>query len=310
MRGTFVQTLKGLAEEDERVILLTGDLGYMALEPFAERFPERFINVGVAEQNMIGIATGLAEDGFLPFVYSIATFATLRAYEFIRNGPVLQCLPVRIVGVGGGFEYGPNGASHHALEDLAVMRAQPGLTIIAPADAAQTVPALTQTWQVDGPVYYRLGKNDAARVNGLDGQFEFKRLTILGDGQDVAIIVVGSIAVEAVRAADMLHRLGIQASVAIVSTISPAPVEDLATLLAGVQVALTVEAHYLAGGLGSLVSEVIAERRIDCRLVRCGVRNVAADGISGSEAFLHERHGLSAECLFQRALGALAPAAN
>src|SRR6266566_4068220 len=126
MRGTFAKTLAELADEDPRILLLTADLGYMALEPFSERFPDRFLNVGVAEQNMVGLATGLAEAGFLPFVYSIVTFATLRPYEFIRNGPVMQQLPVRIVGVGGGLEYGNNGLSHYGLEDVALMRVQPG----------------------------------------------------------------------------------------------------------------------------------------------------------------------------------------
>ena len=127
MRGAFVRTLMGLAERDPRILLLTGDLGYTVLEPFAERFPDRFFNVGVAEQNMVGLATGLAGAGFIPFVYSIVTFASLRAYEFIRNGPILHHLPVRIVGVGGGFEYGTAGATHHGLEDVGVMRIQPVL---------------------------------------------------------------------------------------------------------------------------------------------------------------------------------------
>ena len=137
MRAAFVRTLVELAAADRRIILLTGDLGFMALEPFMERFPDRFVNVGVAEQNMVGIATGLAEAGWLPFVYSIVTFATLRPYEFIRNGPVMHGLPVRIVGVGGGFEYGPQGLSHHGLEDVGVMRVQPGMTVVAPADHRQ-----------------------------------------------------------------------------------------------------------------------------------------------------------------------------
>src|SRR3972149_3095847 len=109
MRIAFTKTLAELAEQDPRILLLTGDLGYMALEPFSERFPDRFFNVGVAEQNMVGLATGLAEAGFIPFLYSIVTFASLRPYEFIRNGPILHRLPVRIAGVGGGFEYGHNG---------------------------------------------------------------------------------------------------------------------------------------------------------------------------------------------------------
>src|SRR6478672_10951046 len=136
MRAAFARTLTELAERDPRVLLLTGDLGYMALEPFADAHPERFFNVGVAEQNMVGIATGLAEAGFVPFVYSITTFATLRPYEFIRNAPVLHDLPVRIAGVGGGFEYGHAGHTHHGLEDVGVTRLQPGLTVVAPADHA------------------------------------------------------------------------------------------------------------------------------------------------------------------------------
>ncbi len=151
VRATFIRTLVELAEEDERIVLLTGDLGFTVVEPFAERFPDRFFNVGVAEQNMVGVATGLAEAGFVPFVYSIATFATLRPYEFIRNGPVLHRLPVRIVGVGGGLEYGLNGLTHYALEDIAVMRAQPGMTVLAPADFEQARTALRETKAVPGP---------------------------------------------------------------------------------------------------------------------------------------------------------------
>ena len=117
MRNDFIDELVALAEADERVMLLTGDLGFMVLEEFAQRYPDRFVNCGVGEQNMLGVATGLAEAGFVPFAYSIATFATLRPYEFIRNGPALHDLPVRIVGVGGGFDYGHNGITHFALED-------------------------------------------------------------------------------------------------------------------------------------------------------------------------------------------------
>jgi transketolase len=306
VRGAFIRTLARLAENDERIVLLTGDLGYMALEPFANRFPTRFFNVGVAEQNMIGLATGLAEGGFVPFVYSIATFATLRGYEFIRHGPVLQRLPVRVVGVGGGFEYAHNGASHHALEDLAVMRTQPGMTVIAPADAEQAERALVDTWQLPGPIYYRLGKNDAARVPGLNGDFEFGGLAVLGRGEDIAILTVGGIAGEAVIAAEMLRERGLRVTVAVVSTISPPPTQDLKMVLEGVPLAITVEAHYASGGLGSLVAEVVAECGLPCRLVRCAV-NTTSEGVSGSEEFLHRLHGLSADCLFQRALAAVAP---
>jgi transketolase len=158
MRDDFIAELADLAAQDERVVLLTGDLGYMVLDVFSSRFPDRFFNVGVAEQNMVGMATGLAEAGYVPFVYSIATFASLRPYEFIRNGPVLHELPVRVVGVGGGFDYGFNGITHFALEDYAVMRTQPGLTVVSPADSPQARAAVHATRELPGPIYFRIGK--------------------------------------------------------------------------------------------------------------------------------------------------------
>jgi transketolase len=304
MRRAFVSTLVGLAEADPRILLLTGDLGYMALEPFAERFPTRFLNAGVAEQNMVGVASGLAEAGFIPFVYSIVTFATLRPYEFIRNGPVLHQLPVRVVGIGGGYEYGPQGATHHGLEDVGVMRVQPGMTIVAAADHQQLASALRATWDRPGPVYYRLGKDDTTTVPGLDGRFAVGRAERVRDGDDVCLVAMGSIAAETVAAADALGQRGVRCGVLVVASVQPPPTEDLAAALARVPVALTVEAHYAAGGLGSLVAEVAAERGLGCRVLRCGVR-ATPDGVCGSQGFLHRTHGLSRDALVATALGAL-----
>jgi transketolase len=304
VRQAFAKTLAALAEKDPRVLLLTGDLGYMALEPFSEKFPRRFFNVGVAEQNMVGLATGLAEGGFLPFVYSIVTFAALRPYEFIRNGPILHKLPVRIAGVGGGFEYGHAGPTHHGLEDIGVMRLQPGLTVVAPADHEQARAALSATWNLPGPVFYRLGKDDKSVVPGLDGRFEIGRAQVVREGEDLLLIAMGSITLEAVRAAEDLARRGVSSTVAVVASIQPAPVADLVALLSRFPAALTIEAHYVVGGLGSLVSEIIAEEGIGCRLLRCGVRR-GADGASGSQEFLHGIHGLSREALVATALTAL-----
>src|SRR4051812_30183692 len=159
MRKAMIKALVELAERDPRVLFLTADLGYTVVEPFAERFPDRFFNVGVAEQNMLGLATGLAEGGFIPYVYSIATFSALRPYEFIRNGPVLQKLPVRIIGVGGGFEYAPAGPTHYALEDVGALRMLPGLQVIAPADFRQCRSAFLSVHDAPGPAYFRLGKD-------------------------------------------------------------------------------------------------------------------------------------------------------
>jgi transketolase len=304
MRGAFVRTITEMAASDPRIALLTGDLGFMALEPFAERFPERFFNAGVAEQNMIGMATGLAEAGFVPFAYSIVTFATLRPYEFIRNGAILHQLPVRIVGIGGGFEYGPAGPSHFGLEDVGVMRIQPGMTVIAPADAMQTRTALLATHHIPGPIYYRLGKDDKTIVPGLEGRFEHGRAQIIREGTDLLLITMGSIAVEAVAAAEELAIRGIEATVMVVATLNPAPVEDIAEVMARFPVALCVEAHYAVGGVGSLVAEVIAEQGIHSRIIRCAVKQTPS-GLSGSQDYLYRINGLSRESLVETALHAL-----
>jgi transketolase len=300
MRTTFLRSLLELANHDPRIVLLTGDLGYLVVEAFAERHPTRFYNVGVAEQNMVGIATGLAEAGYIPFVYSIATFAVLRPFEFIRNGPILHRLPVRLVGVGGGFEYGRNGLTHYGLEDVGVLRTQPGISVFAPADAAQARAALLATWDAPGPVYYRLGKDERTSVPGLDGRFAAGQVQLVREGSDVLLLALGSIANEAAAAAEALAREGIRAAVAVVASLNPAPTADLAALLARFPLALTVEAHYLVGGVGSLAAEVAAAHGLGCRVVRCGV-DATPVGIAGSQDYLHERHGLAGAALVERA---------
>jgi transketolase len=303
VRKAFLEALVELAERDERVMLLTGDLGYTVIEPFAERFPDRFLNVGVAEQNMAGVATGLADAGFVPFVYSIATFASMRPYEFVRNGALLHELPVRLVGVGGGFDYGANGVTHYALEDVALMRVQPDMTVLAPADGAQAGAAVAATAEVPAPVYFRLGKEEAP-VPGLEGRFELGRPELVGDGDDVVILALGPVARQAVDAAASLRDAGMSACVAVVSTVNPPPADELAEILARASLALTAEAHYLEGGLGSLVAEVIAERGLDCRLVRAGVASMPR-AQTGSPDYLLERHGLSSGALARAAMQAL-----
>jgi transketolase len=305
MRSEFVESVVELAARDERVLLLTGDLGYTVLEPFSERFPDRFFNVGVAEQNMVGLSTGLAEAGFVPFVYSIATFASMRAYEFVRNGPLLHELPVRIVAVGGGLDYGYNGVTHYALEDIALMRAQPGMTVVAPADAAQARTALDETAGLPTPVYFRLGKGETP-VAGLDGRFGLGRAHTVTEGDDVAIVALGTMAAPALEAAELLEARGIGATVVVVSSVSPPPLDDLAELLERVGLVVTVEAHYRNGGLGSLVAELVADRRLSCRLVRKAVE-VVPRGLIGSPDYLYETLGLSAPQLAESVVVELEP---
>lgn len=297
MRNTFINSLTELAERDSRIILLTGDLGFMVLETFIHRCPKQFINVGVAEQNMVGIATGMAEAGFIPFVYSIVNFSTLRPYEFIRNGPILHQFPVRIVGVGGGLEYGNNGATHYGLEDVGIMRVQNGIQVIAPADSQQARSALLNTWDLPQPVYYRLGKDDKTIVPGLEGRFDRNKVQKIRNGKDVLILAMGNVVMEALDAAQELSGLGVECSVAVVSSLNPGPIYHLAELLSLFPLTYTLEAHFINGGLGSLVSEVIAEHGgIGTRLIRFGVR-IVPDGVSGSQKFLYKKYGISSDVL-------------
>jgi transketolase len=299
MRTAFINALIELAQCDNRIMLLTGDLGYTVVEPFQQRFPDRFFNVGVAEQNMIGIATGLAKDGYIPFVYSIAPFVTLRPYESIRDGPVLHELPVRIVGVGDGFDYGPAGFTHHGLEDVGVMRLQPGMTVIVPVNAAQTRDALLRTWDLPGPVYYRIGKAPALPLPGQNIGFDMKNIDRIIAGCDLLLLAMGGIVSEAVKAADLLHEHALSAEVTAVACISPEPREGLIALLHGFPLVATMESHYVRGGLGSLVAEIIAEEGIDCRLVRFGVSG-AVGGTTGSAEYLRSKYGLTGNAVANR----------
>lgn len=292
MRKQFVATLIDLANNDDRVVLLTADLGFMVLEPFAASHPDRFFNVGVAEANMMSLAAGMAHEGMIPFCYSIATFASMRGYEQFRNGAVLHQLPVRIVGIGGGFAYGSAGPTHHALEDIALMRVQPGVGIVAPADDGQVDRALRDHYARPQPMYLRLAKETASHTE-LDGRFRWGRLEVIGEG-DIAIVAIGSMTGVALEVHRQLRAEGIQTAVAVAASIAPAPTDDLVALLNSKSACFTVEDHRPIGGLGSLVAETIADHGLGVRLIRCGVTDPPGE-TSGSEEFLRRRNGLDVD---------------
>ncbi len=300
MRTAFIETLIELARKDGRILLLTGDLGYTVLEPFAEAFPDRFFNVGVAEQNMVGMATGLAEAGFIPFVYSIATFASLRPYEFIRNGPILHQLPVRIIGVGGGFDYSNAGLSHYGLEDVGVMRIQKGITTVVPTDYCQVKDALNSTWDLPQPVYYRLGKSHKAQILP-QGNFQLGKINKLKEGKECLFVTMGSITEEVLGAVEILAQQNISASVVAVASFNPSPEEELARILKDFQMVFAVEDHYVTGGIGSFVCEVAAQNGLSCRVERCGVSS-SVNGITGSKKYMYNEYALSADCLAEKAV--------
>lgn len=293
MRTAFIDTLVEMASDDERIFLLTADLGWSVLEKFADRFPDRFLNVGVAEANMAGVATGLAQVGFVPFIYSIATFTSMRCYEQIRNGPLLHHLPVRIVGVGGGYAYGHAGPTHYALEDLSIARTQPGMTVIVPADPPQTAAALKATADIAGPVYLRIGKGGNTIVPGLDGRFAFGRPELVRDGSDVLFLTCGGITHEALQAAESLGSRGISAGVAVLAHIPFTATPAILELLKKFSAVVVVEEGYAAGGLGSLIAETIAIHNLKCRLEIRAVQHPFS-AISGSERFMRVHSSIDA----------------
>jgi transketolase len=260
VRQAFVDTLHELAAEDERVWLLTGDLGYSVLEGFAARFPQRFVNVGVAEQNLVGIAAGLALDGKVVFVYSIANFPTLRCLEQVRNDVCYHRANVKIAAVGGGLTYGVHGYTHHAVEDLAIMRSLPHLALLAPGDPVEARLATRAAAVWPGPAYLRLGRAGDPLAHRTPPAFEVGRVVRVRDGETALLISTGALLVPALAAAERLAR-ETRREVAVWSCPWLKPLDRPAIEEAArrFHVILTAEEAVPTGGLGGAVAEVLAE---------------------------------------------------
>ena len=300
MRDTFVQALIGLARQDKRVMLLTGDLGFGVLTPFAETFPDRFLNVGVAEQNMAGVATGLALEGKIVFTYSIGNFPTLRCLEQIRNDVCYHNANVKIVCIGGGFCYGPLGISHHATEDLAIMRVLPQMQVMAPGDLAETRLTTQIAYETPGPCYLRLGRGGDTNIHQNALKFSLGQGIPLFPEGEVALLSTGGILMNAVKAREMLASQGILASLHSLPFLRPLDHGLIEKLANSSRLVVTIEEHSIIGGLGGAVAEVLAELPgAKPPLVRIGLR----EGFScevGDQEYLRQVYGLSPEAIAQR----------
>jgi len=299
VRTAFINRLCTLAEQDARIWLLTGDLGYSVLEAFADRFPKRYLNAGVAEQNMTGIAAGLALTGKTVFTYSIANFPIMRCLEQIRNDICYHNLNVKIVAVGGGLAYGSHGYTHHAVEDLAVMSALPNLVVAAPADPIETR-AITELFAATpGPGYLRLGKAGEPVLHAAGTKVELGKAIQVADGNDLTIISIGGMLGTVLESNEVLRARGISARV--LSMPFLVPLDSAAILNAAEQTGaiLTVEEHG-PGGLGAAVAETLAIRGCavafrPLRLARSPIK------VSGSQQELRAAQGLSVEGVVQAA---------
>lgn len=285
MRDRFVDELIKLAGEDERVILVTADLGFGIFNTFVERFPDRFLNVGVAEQSMIGVGTGLAMDGWKVFAYSIGNFSTLRCLEQIRNDAAYHDANLNIVCSGGGFTYGNLGMSHHATEDLAIMRALPGVTVVAPCDDFETGHALRALAARPGVGYLRIEKNVPLDTTNLGGAFALGRSRRLRDGSDVTLISCGGLVSEAMAAAETLQERGIAARVISMHTLTPVDADAIVDAARTTKRIVTIEEGQISGGLGGAVAEICADAGVAVKMKRLGLLNVYSQ-IVGDQNYL------------------------
>lgn len=260
MRDIFINSLLEHARKDKNIVLITGDLGFGVLNKFVEELPNQYINAGVSEQNMTGMAAGLALEGKKVFTYSIANFATIRCLEQIRNDVVYHQLPVNIIAVGGGLAYGALGMSHHAIEDIAIMRSLPGLRVFAPCDEIETLSILDIIVNNPSPSYIRI---DKPNNNNLSGEsFDYGKLRKIKDGNDIAIIGYGSVLEEAVEASNLLAKKNIHCSIYSIHTLKPYNKNALSEILKKYDKILIIEEHVQVGGLSSLISEVLVEVKI------------------------------------------------
>lgn len=294
MRTAFISSLVALAEGDPDIWLLSADLGFSVLEVFRDRFPDRYLNVGVAEQNMIGVAAGLALSGCKVFVYSIGNFPTQRCLEQLRVDVCYHRAHVVVAAVGGGFAYGAQGYTHHAIEDLAVMRSLPGMTVAAPADPHETRALVGHLARLDGPGYLRLGRAGDRELHG--GPLAGPPLAplLVRDGRDVAIVATGSILGEALAAAASLAEAGIGARVISAPLLKPFDADAFVALVDGFDLVVSVEEHSLIGGLRDTLAHLHAARRTPARLVSIGVEDMASFGVIRSEPSMRRHCGIDA----------------
>jgi len=297
VRDAFIRTLTEIAAQRPEIMLLTGDLGFGVLNDFKARFPKQFLNMGVAEQNMTGVAAGLALEGHVVFTYSLGNFPTIRCLEQIRNDVCYHEANVKIVNVGGGMAYGAVGASHHATEDLAIMRSLPNMTVVSPGDLWEAAEATRAVIDHPGPAYLRLDKSAAPPSHQSGEEFRLGHARMIRDGNDLTLVATGGILEEAVRAADLLEEHGIFCRVLSVHTVKPLDTETLSAAARETGGLVIIEEHMIDGGLGGAVAENLLELNVHPTFfLRIGLRS-GFSSIVGTQQYLRGVYGLDANAI-------------
>ena len=298
MRNTFIKNLVELASENDKIYLIIADLGFSVVEEFEKQFPDRFINVGIAEANAVSIAAGLALSGKIPYVYSIVPFLTMRAFEQVRVDCAYMKTKVRLVGVGGGVSYGPAGATHHAVEDIAIMRSLPNMTVIAPGDPWEAENALKQSVNIDGPVYIRLAKNREPILSNINTNFSIGKANIYQEGEDVTLITTSNTYELGTEIIETLLTQGIKAELVNMHTLKPFDNEYIKRKLFFEKPIFTLEEHNIIGGLGSIVAEIIAESKSNPIFKRFAIPDEYSHYV-GSQNYIRSQWGLTKEKIIE-----------
>ena len=292
MRDQFVKTLTEIAAREPRTMLITGDLGFGVLTDFARRFPKQYVNAGVAEQNMTALAAGLALEGRQVFTYSIGNFPTLRCLEQIRNDVCYHGCDVKIVSVGGGFSYGVLGMSHHATEDLAIMRALPNMICVVPGTLWEAAEATRAVAALRTPCYLRLDKSQADAAPADGERFTLGRARQLRDGDAITLVAAGGILQEALDAADALAQRGLRCRVLSMHTIKPLDRDALERAARETGGIVTVEEHNIVSGLGGAVAEACLESGVrPRRFLRIGLDDRYSE-VVGDQQYLRAAYGM------------------
>lgn len=287
MRKSFVKALCEEAVKNPRIFLITGDLGFNVLEPFRDKFPDRFLNIGVAEANLVTVAAGLSTTGFIPFIYSIATFMTMRPFEQIRNDISLQNLNVKIIGVGGGLTYTKAGPTHHSVEDIALMRLMPNMVIIVPCDLNMAFQATKEIAKYKGPVYMRLERNPEDSIYTRQSTFRIGKGKMLVRGKGIAIFVTGTKIDMALKVASILKGKKLYPSIFSFPTIQPLDKKLLFKIAKNHSLLVTIEEHRTESGFGSAVGEFMLERGFNnLQLIKFGLRNTFSETSGSYDAML------------------------
>lgn len=309
MRKTCLDMVYELAKKDDRIFFIGSDLGVGTMERFKQEMPERFFMEGVSEAHVIGMAVGLALEGKIPYVNTIATFLTRRCFEQIVLDMCLNNVNVRLIGNGGGLVYAPLGSTHLAIEDVAILRALPNMTIVAPADADEMRRLMPLTVDYRGSIYIRLAKGDDPIVTTDAVPFEIGKALPMREGSDALIVTTGITLKNGMDAAASLSKQGLEAAVLHVPTIKPLDTDAVLGYAAEVPVIVTIEEHTVIGGLGSAVAEVIAEANFNPakRFKRIGIPDVFPDEY-GSQASLMKRYSITTENLVSVVTGLAEPA--